>query len=164
MSSSSNYTLSETSYFLPSSTIVLLGAKQKSWFPGTRLTVEVKCTVSSSEISARDLQKPFGEYKSRNSFLWANAESQHRDIPVGIFSQYKLIGASPLTKCRFSHSLLQLRRILGGMGGGGLKKGGNAQWAMKSQRCTSSASLSCCCVAVLLSCCQMYIPDLPWST
>jgi hypothetical protein len=31
-------------------------------------------------------------------------------------------GALPLTKCCFSHSLLWLRRILEGMGGGGLKK------------------------------------------
>jgi hypothetical protein len=31
-------------------------------------------------------------------------------------------------------------RILGGMGGSGLKKGGNAPWATESQRCKSSAS------------------------
>ncbi len=64
--------------------------------------------------------------------------------PGGMFFMflciYKPIGASPLTKCRFSHSLFWLRRILGGMGGGGLKKGGNAWWAMESQRCKSSAS------------------------
>jgi hypothetical protein len=33
-----------------------------------------------------------------------------------------------------------LRRILWGMGGGGLKKGGNAPQATESQRCKSSAS------------------------
>jgi hypothetical protein len=46
--------------------------------------------------------------------------------------EYKPIEASLLTKCHFSHSLLRLRRILGGMGGGGLKKGGNALRAMES--------------------------------
>jgi hypothetical protein len=54
--------------------------------------------------------------------------------------QYKPRGALPLTKCCFFHSLLWVRRILGGMGGGGLKKGGNAPQAMESQRCKSSAS------------------------
>ncbi len=52
----------------------------------------------------------------------------------------KLIGALPLTKCCFSHSFFQLRWILGGMNGGGLKKGENAPGATESQRCKSSAS------------------------
>ncbi len=52
----------------------------------------------------------------------------------------KPIGALPLTKCHFSHYLFWLRRILWGMGGGGLKKGGNAPRATESQRCKSSAS------------------------
>ncbi len=52
----------------------------------------------------------------------------------------KPIGASPLTKCHFSHYLFWLRRILWGMGGGGLKKGGNAPRATESQRCKSSAN------------------------
>jgi hypothetical protein len=61
----------------------------------------------------------------------------------------KPIGALPLMKCCFSHSLLRLRRILGGVGGGGLKKGGNAPWAMESQQYKSSASRkSCVCVCV----------------
>jgi hypothetical protein len=50
------------------------------------------------------------------------------------------IKASPLTKRHFSHSVLWLRRILRGVGGGGLKKGGNTPWATESQRCKSSAS------------------------
>ncbi len=50
-----------------------------------------------------------------------------------IFYTYKPIGALPLTKCHFSHSLFRLRRILGGMEGGGLKKGGNALQATESQ-------------------------------
>jgi hypothetical protein len=33
-------------------------------------------------------------------------------------------GASPLTECCFFHSLLWVRRILGGDGVGGLKNGG----------------------------------------
>ncbi len=57
------------------------------------------------------------------------------------FSQTdKPIGASPLTKCHFSHYLFWLHRILWEMGGGGLKKGGNATRATESQRCKSSAS------------------------
>jgi hypothetical protein len=52
----------------------------------------------------------------------------------------KPIGALPLTKCGFSHYLFWLRRILWGMGDGGLKKGGNAPRATESQRCKSSAS------------------------
>ncbi len=35
----------ETSNFFTCSTIVLLGAKQNSWFPGTGLPIEVKRTV-----------------------------------------------------------------------------------------------------------------------
>jgi hypothetical protein len=31
-------------------------------------------------------EKPFREFKIENSFLQANAESHHRDIPVGISS------------------------------------------------------------------------------
>ncbi len=60
--------------------------------------------------------------------------------PFLLFYKYRLIGALPLMKCRFSHSLLQLHRILGGMGGGGLTKGVNTPQAMESQRCKSSAS------------------------
>jgi hypothetical protein len=56
----------------------------------------------------------------------------------------KPIGTLPLTKCHFSHSVLWLRRILGRMGGGGLKKGGNAPWATESQRCKSSSSYYVC--------------------
>jgi hypothetical protein len=52
----------------------------------------------------------------------------------------KPIGASPLTKCCFSHYIFWLRRILWGMGNGGLKKGVNAPRATESQRCKSSAS------------------------
>jgi hypothetical protein len=59
---------------------------------------------------------------------------------MSIFKRNKPIGALPLTKCRFSHYLFWLRRILWGMGGGGLKKRGNAPWATESQRCKSSAS------------------------
>jgi hypothetical protein len=73
--------------------------------------------------------------------------------------------ALPLMKYHFSHSLLRLHRILVGMGGGGLKKGGDAPWATKSQRCKSSASRKlCCCVVMLLLCCRMYIPDLGFAT
>ncbi len=52
----------------------------------------------------------------------------------------KPIGALPLTKCHFFYCLFRLRRILGGVGGEGLKKGRNALWAMESQRCKSSTS------------------------
>ncbi len=56
------------------------------------------------------------------------------------FLSDKPIGASPLTKCRLSHSLFRLCRMWGGVGGGELKKGGNTPRAMESQRCKSSAS------------------------
>jgi hypothetical protein len=43
-------------------------------------------------------------------------------------------GALPLTKCCFSHSLLWLRRILEGMGGGGLKKKGGTLCGLRNHR------------------------------
>ncbi len=56
------------------------------------------------------------------------------------FCHDKPIGASPLTKGHFSHYLFRLRRILRGMEGGGLKKGGNAPRATKSEWQKSSIS------------------------
>ena len=41
------------------------------------------------DLCTRDLWKPSGNLKIENSFLWANAESQHRDIHVGISSQIR---------------------------------------------------------------------------
>jgi hypothetical protein len=49
-----------------------------------------------------------------------------KDHAQGLYNHLmnKPIGASPLMKCCFSHYLFWLRRILWGMGGGGLKKRG----------------------------------------
>ncbi len=51
------------------------------------------------------------------------------------FNSYKPIGALPLMKCCFSHSLLQLRRILGAMGGGG-------GWIEKRGECSMSYGIT----------------------
>ncbi len=48
--------------------------------------LELSAKWKYCEIIVRDIRKPFREFKIENSFLWGNAESQHRDIPVGIFS------------------------------------------------------------------------------
>ncbi len=75
---------------------------------------------------------------ARCEFLISSIPNPH--LLESILLWDKLIGASPLTKCHFSHYLFWLRRILWGMGGGGLKKGGNALRATESLRCKSSAS------------------------
>ncbi len=56
------------------------------------------------------------------------------------YNRDKPIRALPLMNCCFSHYLFWLPRILGGIEGGGLKKGGNAPRATESQRCKSSTS------------------------
>jgi hypothetical protein len=55
-----------------------------------------------------------------------------------LFLEDKPRGALPLTKCHFSCSLLWLRRILEGMGGGGLKKKGGMLRGLRNHRDVNS--------------------------
>ncbi len=92
------------------------------------MRAEDRATLAPSYIQSRGENEKSRELNFKNSFSLKG----------------KPIGALPLRKCCFSHSLLWLCGKLGGMGGGGLKKGlkkgGNALRATESQRCKYYAS------------------------
>ncbi len=74
-SSSSNHLPSETSYFFYLLYLVLLGAKQNSWFPGTGLPIEVKRTVLGTVVIRRHLG---GHLRAQNhtSCTWPHDNTQ----------------------------------------------------------------------------------------